>query len=148
MNTVNERGIEMKKIFRGLIVLSLILLASLTAVGFQVASGDVVVVQKGDVIEKNYTFAGSYFEHNGIIKGNLYVAGDNIVIDGEVMGNVFVAGTNIVINGFVTGDVYAIGQEIVINGEVTGNVFGAGNRLTSTWASKIGQDIFMAGSTI
>jgi cytoskeletal protein CcmA (bactofilin family) len=76
------------------------------------------------------------------------VAGDNIVIDGEVMGNVFVAGTNIVINGFVTGDVYAIGQEIVINGEVTGNVFGAGNRLTSTWASKIGQDIFMAGSTI
>jgi len=138
----------MKKIFRGLIVLSLILLVSLTAVGFKVASGDRVVVQEGEVIEENYTFSGSYLEHNGVIKGNLYAAGDEVVINGEVMGNVFAVGSDIVINGSVTGDVYTAGQKIEINGDVTGNVFGAGNRLTSSWSSKVGQDIFLAGSII
>ncbi len=138
----------MKKIFRGLIILSLILLASLTAVGFKVASGDRVVVQESEVIEKNYTFAGSYFEHNGVIEGNLYVAGEDIVINGDVMGNVFAAGTDIVINGFINGDVYAAGQKIEVNGEVKGNVFGAGNRFTSSWSSNVGQDIFLAGSII
>lgn len=138
----------MKRIFRGIIVLSLILLASITAVGFQVASGDVVVVQKGEIIEKNYTFAGSYFENNGVIEGNLYVAGENAVINGEVMGNVFVAGNNIVINGYVNGDVYAAGQKIEVNGEVKGNIFGAGDRLSLLWGSKVGQDIFLAGNIV
>lgn len=138
----------MKKIFRGLIIVALILLASITAVGFQVASGDTVVVGEGEVIEKNYTFAGSYFEHNGVIEGNLYVAGENAVINGDVMGNVFVAGNNIVINGFVNGDVYAAGQKIEVNGEVKGNIFGAGDRLNLLWSSKVGQDIFLAGNIV
>lgn len=143
-----ERGKMMKRVFKGLIVLALVLMASLTAVGFKVASGDNVVVDSGEVIEENYTFAGSYFEHNGVIKGNLYATGEDIIIKGDVEGNVFAAGSNIVIYGTVSGDVYAAGQKIEINGQVAGNVFAAGNSLDLQFGANVGHDIFLAGNTI
>lgn len=140
----------MKKnnLFRGLVVVTLILLASLTAVGFKVASGDRVIVSNSEVIEENYAFSGSYLEHNGLIKGNLYAAGEDVVINGEVMGNVFAAGSNIEINGSVRGDIYTAGQDIKITGLVGGNVFAAGNKLELADESVVGFDVFLAGSDI
>jgi len=138
----------MKRVFKGLLVLALVLMASLTAVGFKVASGDSVIVQRGEVIEENYTFAGTYFENNGVISGNLYVAGEDIVINGRVMGNVFAAGSNITINGYVNGDVYTAGQNIDIDGTVAGNVFAAGDKLLLDNGSRVAHDVFLAGSQI
>ncbi len=138
----------MKKMFRGLIIFTLILLASLTAVGFKVDSGDRVIVESNEVIEENYSVSGTYFEHNGQIKGNLYAAGNNIIINGEVMGNLFVAGSNIEINGSVSGDIYTAGQDIKISGTVGGNVFAAGNKLELDKGAKVGLDVFLTGRDI
>lgn len=138
----------MKKILRGLIVLSLILLTSLTAVGFKVVSGERVIIPSSEVIEENFSFSGTYLEINGLIKGNLYAAGNDIIINGDVMGNVFVAGSNIEINGKVSGDVYTAGQDIKLKGSVTGNVFAAGSNLEFEDQAAVGLDVFLAGSEI
>ncbi|KAF0091726.1 MAG: hypothetical protein FD141_1515 [Fusobacteria bacterium] len=141
---------KMKKnnLFRGLVVVTLILLASLTAVGFKVASGDRVIVPNSEVIEENFSFTGTYLELNGLVEGNLYAAGNDVIINGEVMGNVFVAGSNIEINGSVRGDIYTAGQDIKITGLVGGNVFAAGNKLELADESVVGFDVFLAGSDI
>ncbi len=138
----------MKKLFRGLVVLTLILLASLTVVGFKVASGDKVIVPNNEVIEENYSFTGTYLEFNGLVEGNLYAAGNDVIINGEVLGNIFVAGSNIEINGKVSGDIYTAGQDIKITGLVGGNVFAAGNTLELDNEAEVGIDVFLAGSDI
>lgn len=138
----------MKKIFRGLIVLSLILLTSITAVGFKVASGDRVIIPSNEVIEDNFSFAGTYLEFNGLVEGNLYAAGNDVIINGEILGNVFVAGSNVEINGTVSGDIYTAGQDIKIAGIVGGNVFAAGNELELDDNAIVDFDIFLAGSEI
>lgn len=148
MNSVNERGIEMKRILKGLIVLSLILLTSLTAVGFKIASGDRVIIPSNEVIEDNYSFTGTYLDFNGKVDGNLYAAGDDVIINGDILGNVFVAGSNIEINGSVRGDIYTVGQDIKVSGIVGGNVFAAGNKLVLEEKSVVGFDIFLAGREI
>lgn len=137
-----------KNLFRGLVVLTLILLASLTAVGFKVASGDRVIVPNNEVIEENFSFTGTYLEFNGLVEGNLYAAGNDVIINGEIMGNVFVAGSNIEINGSVGGDIYTAGQDIKITGLVGGNVFAAGNKLELADDSVVSFDVFLAGSDI
>lgn len=137
-----------KNIFRGIVVLTLILLASLTAVGFKVASGDRVVVPSNEVIGENYSFTGTYLEFNGLVEGNLYAAGNDVIINGEVLGNVFVAGSNIEINGSIRGDIYTAGQDVKISGLVGGNVFAAANKLELADEAVLGLDVFLAGREI
>jgi cytoskeletal protein CcmA (bactofilin family) len=143
-----EFKMKKKNIFRGLVVVTLILLASLTAVGFKVASGDRVIVPNNEVIEENFSFTGTYLEFNGLVEGNLYAAGNDVIINGDIMGNVFAAGSNIEINGSVRGDIYTAGQDIKITGLVGGNVFAAGDKLELADESVVGIDIFLAGSKI
>lgn len=135
----------MKKIkVIGLVLLSII--AGLVFLGLEEAQGTTVTIDRGEVIEDNYLFAGMSFENNGTIDGSIFAVGETVVIGGTVKGNAFIAGNTLKVNGNVEGDIFASGMNIIISGEVNGNVFASGGNVTLLEGAEIHKDLYITAS--
>jgi hypothetical protein len=87
-----------------------------------VRSGEVVTLDRGEIIEDNYFAGGERVEVLGEVKGDVYAVGGTVIVDGIINGDLLVAGGNIEIRGTITHDIRAAGGNIKISGNVGGNV--------------------------
>lgn len=129
----------MKKFFQYLVTLiALPLLIVSPVYAQQLAQGEHVVLEKSQVVNKDYFAAGGSVTVSGTVNGDAYLAGGNILMDGTVNGDLLVAGGSINIIGPVRNNIRVFGGNITINSVVGGNVtVGAGN-VQITSSAKIG----------
>ena len=81
----------MKKLL--LIVLGFFLLFSFVALPvFAQEKEKMVILSKGETIDRDYFAAGDETQISGTINGDAYVAGGTVIVDGTVNGDLMAAG--------------------------------------------------------
>ena len=117
----------MFKRIKWLILATLIMLPT-SALALTGHNGDVVILEKDEVINGNYYAAANIIEINGTVNGDIFiVAGNTIVINSEnINGDIFAAASNISIKGKVNGSLRLVGENIDLIADVSGNAMVAG----------------------
>jgi hypothetical protein len=111
-------------------------------------SGDTVIIEKDEVIDRDFFAGGEILKVFGTINGDLYAAGGTVVIDGVINGDLLVAGGTVTISGHVTDDVRAAGGQININGEVGRNLTVAGGNIDIGSNAKLVGSVVIAGGNV
>ncbi|MGB6178811.1 hypothetical protein [Carnobacterium sp.] len=131
-------------------ILSLILVSLITLpfgkVLAESISGDNVVIESNETLEKTSFLSGDNIRIDGNINGTTFITASNIEVNGIIDGDLFIAGQNATINGTVKGSVFVAGNSITINGRVENTVYLAGATLNVQ--SKIDGSAFIAGQSI
>ncbi len=107
-----------------------------------------VVVEKNEVINKDYFVAGDTVRILGTINGDAYIAGGTVTIDGTVNGDVFIAGGTIHINGSIKNDIRAIGGTIHLSHTVGGNITLAGGTIMISPDARISGSILVGAGDL
>lgn len=102
-----------------------------TAFALDWRTGDVVIIQKSEVIQDD-----------------LYVAGTDVRIDGIVNGDLIVGARTLTINGEVRGNLWASGETLILGGTVSQTARFAGSVIRIQNGANIGRDLLAAGSEI
>lgn len=135
--------------FKGLL-LSLLLIAFMLipfmSVVAETVSGDNVIVESGETLEKTSFLSGDNVRVDGDINGTTFISGSNIEVNGTIDGDLFVTGQNATINGTVNGSVFVAGQNIILNGVVENSIYVAGATLKVE--SQTNGSAFLAGQNI
>jgi cytoskeletal protein CcmA (bactofilin family) len=117
------------------LILAAFIILPTTAFALTGHNGELVILEKDEVINGNYYAAGTTIEINGTVNGDIFVAGNNIVIDSEnINGDIFaVAGSSITVKGKINGSLRLISENIDLMADVSGNamVVGQSFRLDS-----------------
>lgn len=137
----------MKKLFAKLFILVFLSLTFFVPASF--AKGPQqpvnVVLEKNEIINKDYFAAGDTVTLSGTVNGDAYIAGGNVLMEGTINGDLFVAGGMVTIRGRIKNDLRAAGGNVTIAGPVGGNVtVGGGNTTVSPEGSIVGS--LLAGS--
>lgn len=109
-------------------------------------SGDTVIVESGETLEKTSFISGENIRVDGDINGTTFITGGNIEVNGIIDGDLFVAGQSLTVNGIVNGSVFLTGQYLTINGEVENNIYGAGQGFKVQ--SQTNGNIFIVGQNV
>ena len=109
-------------------------------------SGDNIVVESGETLEKTSFLSGENVRVDGDINGTTFITAGNVEVNGTIDGDLFVAGQSTVINGTVKGSVFVAGQNITLNGVVENTIYLAGATLKVT--SQTNGSAFLAGQNI
>lgn len=104
-----------------------------------------VVLERKEIVNKDYFAAGDTVRVSGTVNGDVYVAGGSVVIDGTVNGDLFVAGGTIQISGPVKNDIRAVGGALTIGSTVGGNITVGGGTVIISPDAKINGSI-LAGA--
>ncbi|WP_373471228.1 hypothetical protein [Carnobacterium alterfunditum] len=152
---------------RNALLLSILLVAFMlipfVSVLAETVSGDNVIVESDETLEKTSFLSGSNVrvdgdinattfitaantEVNGTIDGDLFVTGQNATINGTVKGSVFVAGQNITVNGVVENTIYLAGATLKVGSQTNGSAFLAGQNVSIEKAAVIEKDAFVGAS--
>ena len=117
---------------------------------FEFKSGDIVVVESGEVIEDDLYVGAATVEINGRIKGDLIAFGSNIILgpDGIVEEDLIAAGQSVIINGQVQDDARLAGAILSLgeNALVGDDLVGAGYSLETKPSSEVGGDLLFMGA--
>src|SRR5699024_12626300 len=89
---------------------------TLNTVHAQNITGNNIIVESGETLEKTS-----------------FLSGNNIRVDGDINRTTFVAGGNVEINGDIDGDLFIAAQTILINGTVKRRVFTASQKGSIKW---------------
>lgn len=119
---------------------------SISPVFAQNLSGNNIVLESGETLEKTSFLSGNNIRIDGDINGSAFVAASNVEINGDIDGDLFVAAQSIVINGTVKGSVFTASQNVAVNGNVENNIYSAGNTLNIK--SKADGSAFLVGQNI
>jgi hypothetical protein len=111
-------------------------------------NGEVVTLEKTEVIESDYFASGEKVTVSGTVNGDAYVAGGNVLVDGVINGDLLVGAGNVNITGEVTGDVRAVGGDISISGSVAGNVSGVGGNINLENGALVLGSLVAAGGNV
>lgn len=109
-------------------------------------SGDNVIVESSETLEKTSFLSGQIVQVDGNINGTTFIAGGNIEVNGTIDGDLFVAGQSLTVNGTVKGSIFLTGQTILLNGEVENNMYAVGQDLKIQ--SQTNGNIFMVGQNV
>src|SRR5699024_10669762 len=109
-------------------------------------SGNNVVVESGETLEKTSFLSGNNSRVDGDINGTTFVAGGNVEINGNIDGDLFIAAQTILIKGTVKGSVFTTSQNGSVNGNVDNNIYSAGATLKTQ--AKTDGNMFLAGQNI
>jgi len=152
---------------RNALLLSLLLVALMlipfVSVLAETVSGDNVIVESDETLEKTSFLSGANVridgdinattfiaatntEVNGTIDGDLFVGGQNVTINGTVNGSVFVAGQNITVNGVVENTIYLSGATLKVGSQTNGSAFLAGQNVSIEKAAVIEKDAFVGAA--
>lgn len=105
-----------------------------------------IIVEKNEVINKDYFAAGDSVRMSGTVNGDVYVAGGAVIVDGIINGDLFVAGGTVQVAGPVKNDIRAVGGTISLTDAVGGNVtLGAGTVIISPEAHIKGSVLAASG---
>lgn len=106
-----------------------------------------VVLERKEVINKDYFAAGDTVRVSGTVNGDVYVAGGSVVIDGIVNGDLIAAAGTIQISGPVKNDIRVVGGSLTLGSTVGGNVtLGGGTVMISPEAKIAGSVLAGAGN--
>ena len=105
----------------------------------------IVILEKDQIVNRDYFTAGSQVIIDGTINGDAYIAGGQVDINGIVNGDLLVVGGQINIRGTVSQNIRAAGGSIVIEGNAGKNVSVAGGSLTVYKTAKITGNTVIAG---
>lgn len=97
-----------------------------------------VVVEKEEVIDRDFFAAGDSVIISGVVNGDVFAAGANILVDGKVNGDLLVGGGTVTLLGEVSDDVRVGGGIVLINGIIGKNLTVGGGNVNITKESKIG----------
>lgn len=134
-----------------LLCLGLLLFAGLLARrarAVEVRSGDVVVIERGEVIDDDLLISANKVVVEGTVNGDLWVAARDVQVEGPVNGSVFLAGGLLRVNGTVDGSAYVAGSTAIIGprADVSRNLYFAGFGLRLTPGSIVQQDVLATGN--
>lgn len=87
-------------------------------------------------------------ERSEIIQDDLYVAGTDVSIDGIVNGDLIVGARTVTINGEVRGNLWASGETLILGGKVSQTARFAGSVIRIQNGANVGRDLLAAGSEI
>jgi cytoskeletal protein CcmA (bactofilin family) len=147
-----ERKMRTKRIFDILAAIGLLLAISLAVAGPARAQegtgGEVVIIERGQVVEDDLYVGANQFVLRGTINGDLYVVGGTITIEpsGVVEGDLGAAGQSIVVNGQVNGDARLAGAALRLGGQVSEDLIVAGYSLETLEGSSVGDNLTFFGS--
>lgn len=132
------------------ITLSLFLVAllsiSFNSIFAQSMSGNNIVLESGQTLEKTSFLSGNNIRVDGNINGTTFAAAGNVEINGDIDGDLFVAAQSVTVNGAVKGSIFTASQNVTVNGHVKNNIYSAGATLNVN--SKTDGSTFLAGQNI
>jgi cytoskeletal protein CcmA (bactofilin family) len=111
-------------------------------------SGDVVVIEEGQVVDDDLFISANRVIVNGTVNGDLWVASGDVQVAGTVNGSIFLAGGVLRIDGDVNGSAYAAGSTAIVGprARVERNLYFAGFGLRMVPGSAVGQDVLATGN--
>ncbi|MFA6307439.1 MAG: hypothetical protein WCS88_02020 [Patescibacteria group bacterium] len=131
------------------VLLAIFVVLPSSALALTAHNDNFVVLEKDQVINRNYYAAGNTVEINGTVNGDVFVAGNTIVIDSEnINGDIFAAGSNITIKGKINGSLRLAGTNIDFIGEVTKNAMVAGQNFRVDADSKLAGHLTFWGQAL
>ena len=142
-----------KHIFKGLILIPVILVITLFAVTPALAadlrsSSDTVIIASGDVIDDDLYLVASSIAINGTVNGDVMSVGSTINITGKINGSLIAIGSTINIGGEITGSVRVAGSSVTVTGIIGGDLVTAVNDIDIQNSAFIGRDLVLAGREI
>lgn len=127
----------------GLLALALLLLPA-GASAFTTKAGEIISLDKDQVVDGSYYAAGNSIVIDGKVTGDLVCAAQSVTVNGEVGGDVICTGQSVNINGKVGGNLRSAASSIILNGTVGKNATLASANLSTNASSTIGGDLLMA----
>lgn len=112
------------------------------------ASGESVVLAKGDNRTGTYFVSGSTITINGNVDGDVVCAGQTVTVNGSVSGDVLCAGQTVTVNGPVTGSVRAVGQIVTVNGTVGRNVMAGAQSLVLGTNARVNGELTVGAQSV
>lgn len=138
------------KLFAKLLVL--VLLSVTFFARFAYAKGNQpqtsVVLERKEVVNKDYFATGDTVRVSGTVNGDVYVAGGSVIVDGTINGDLFVAGGSIQISGPVKNDIRAAGGALTLSSTVGGNVTIGGGTIIISPDAKIAGSVLAGAGTL
>lgn len=107
-----------------------------------------IVLEKKEIVNKDYFAAGDSVHISGTINGDAYIAGGTVTIDGVINGDLLVAGGTVQLGGPVKNDVRAVGGVITFASTVGGNVSLAAGTVVMNPESKITGSVLAGAGTM
>ncbi len=141
-----------QRIFRGLAVLFLVVLATvLLAVPVSAAELrglESVIIASGEVVDDDLYVAGNSITINGTVNGDLWAVGGTVSINGRVNGDVVAAVSTMNIDGEVGQSVRVAASEVNIGGYIGDDLLFGGGDLTISSTAVIGGDFLFAAGKV
>ncbi|MDN6627155.1 MAG: hypothetical protein L0K82_08065 [Pisciglobus halotolerans] len=137
---------RLKRVLLFLVLLALLVIPIVSVLAENL-SGDTVIVESSETLEKTSFLSGKNIRVDGDINGTTFITGgENIEVNGTIDGDLFVVGQSLTINGMVKGSVFLTGQNIALNSEVENNMYAVGQGLKIQ--SQTSGNIFMVGQNV
>ncbi|MDP2812168.1 MAG: polymer-forming cytoskeletal protein [bacterium] len=132
-----------------LFLATILLFAPLPIFAISAKSGEVVILDKDQVIDGNYYVAANSIEIYGAVNGDLFLVGNSIKIDSEqINGDVFAAGNSLRIKGKINGSLRLAGQYLELDGEVARKVMAFGQSLDLSADSLVKEHLNFYGQSL
>lgn len=109
-------------------------------------SGDNVIIESSETLEKTSFLSGENVRVDGNINGTTFITGGNVEINGKIDGDLFVAGQSLTVNGTVKGSIFLTGQYMTLNSEVENNMYAVGQGLKIQ--SQTNGNVFLIGQNV
>ena len=141
-----------RHIFRGLLVLFLVVLATVL-LAVPVAAAEVrglenVTIGSGEVVDDDLYVAGNTITIDGTVNGDLWAVGGTVTINGRVNGDVVAAVGTLNIDGEVSQAVRVAAGTINIGGYIGDDLVVGGGDLTIGSSAVIGGDLLFAAGKV
>lgn len=107
-----------------------------------------VVLEKGEIVNKDYFASGDSVTISGTVNGDAYVAGGTILVDGTINGDLLAAGGTITIHGPVTHNIRVAGGTITISSPVGGNITAGGGNIQISEVAKVTGSLVAGGGNL
>lgn len=140
-----KRRRRLKQLLLPLVLFTVIVFPIVSVVAESI-SGDAVIVESDETLEKTSFLSGEIVRVDGDINGTTFIAGGNVEVNGTIDGDLFIASQSLTVNGTVNGSIFVAGQNMTLNGEVENNIYAAGQGLTIQ--SETNGNIFVIGQTV
>lgn len=159
-----KEGQLLKKILLPLSVLAIMFVPFVSALADSV-SGDNVIIESNQTLEKTSFLSGgnvrvdgdingttfitaSTIEVNGTIDGDLFITAQSATINGMVKGSIFLATQDATLKGVIENNVYSVGQNLKVQAKTTGSAFIAGENIFIEGDAEIERDVFVGASVL
>lgn len=124
------------------------LILPISAYAFEVQIGEIIEIDKGEVVNDDLLVIGANVRINGQLNGDIKVVGSIVEINGSVNGDVTSVGSQIIVRGNISDDIYVAGGQVNIEGKIKDNAFIAGGNVYVSDNVEIGRDLRIYGGMV